>query len=142
MAVQFGLCQTWSETPKTGFPQRGSNLLHPFCFIDCDPPCAYGETCSVERKCLKHCVDPGKYVYSILLPLSQCLYFSLLHYHTCCNCRTWFCKGHRHFIREKPAFCLCKKRYISAAQIAVSRVLLIFQIKNFQMMLLVNIGHV
>ena len=27
VAVQHGLCRTWSETPKTGFSQRGSNLL-------------------------------------------------------------------------------------------------------------------
>ena len=28
MAVQTGLCRTWSETPKTGFSQRGSYYLN------------------------------------------------------------------------------------------------------------------
>ena len=26
MTVQPGLCGTWSETPKTGFSERGSNI--------------------------------------------------------------------------------------------------------------------
>ena len=28
IVVQPGLCRTWSETPKTGFSQRGSYHLH------------------------------------------------------------------------------------------------------------------
>ena len=30
-----------------------------FYFIDCDPPCAEEETCSVDGKCWKDCVVPG-----------------------------------------------------------------------------------